>query len=110
MPDEDVDKLKACIELGFEFECSPEVELDQHLSDTLPTLGLYLAVNKNYNDSLLVSNVTTSSSSSSTVFGCETPSPLGSPHTAETMTDKVAEIAKNAGEIAKEIAFLYWGS
>ncbi|KAI4327455.1 hypothetical protein L6164_019914 [Bauhinia variegata] len=83
--DEDVDELKACIELGFGFESSPEVELDQRLSDTLPALGLYLAVNKKYNDSLLVSsksNITTASSSSSTVSDCETPSPLGSPHTA----------------------------
>ncbi|KAI4314964.1 hypothetical protein L6164_027819 [Bauhinia variegata] len=80
--DEDVDELKACIELGFGFDSSPEVEIDQRLSDTLPALGLYFAVNKNYNDSLVVSNKTNASSSSSTVSDCETSSPLGSPHTA----------------------------
>uniref|UniRef100_A0A5B7B4A4 Membrane insertase YidC n=1 Tax=Davidia involucrata TaxID=16924 RepID=A0A5B7B4A4_DAVIN len=62
--DEDLDELKACIELGFGFD-SPE--MDQRLSDTLPALGLYYAVNKQYYDS-----VSKPSSSSS---------PLGSPHT-----------------------------
>ncbi|KAE8680651.1 putative Glutamate receptor 2 plant [Hibiscus syriacus] len=49
--DEDLDELKACIELGFGFD-SPE--LDQRLSDTLPAL---------------------------VVSDCESiPSPVGSPH------------------------------
>ncbi|CAN1765435.1 hypothetical protein LINPERHAP1_LOCUS9635 [Linum perenne] len=48
--EEDVEELKACIELGFGFD-SPEVGLDQRLSDTLPALGLYHAVNKHYNES-----------------------------------------------------------
>ncbi|PON39795.1 hypothetical protein PanWU01x14_302240 [Parasponia andersonii] len=77
--DEDVDELKACIELGFGFD-SPEA--DQRLSDTLPALGLYYAVNKHYNDSLSKpSSSTLTASSSSTASDCETPSPLGSPHT-----------------------------
>ncbi|KAL3646282.1 hypothetical protein CASFOL_011462 [Castilleja foliolosa] len=45
--DEDLDELKACIELGFGFD-SPEI--DQRLSDTFPAYGLYYAVNKQYND------------------------------------------------------------
>ncbi|KAK4789877.1 hypothetical protein SAY86_017181 [Trapa natans] len=47
--DDDLDELKACIELGFGFD-SPEV--DPKLSDTFPALGLYYAVinNKPYND------------------------------------------------------------
>ncbi|KAG9450999.1 hypothetical protein H6P81_010964 [Aristolochia fimbriata] len=49
--DDDVDELKACIELGFGFD-SPEA--DRRLSDTLPALDLYYAVNKQYNDSVLV--------------------------------------------------------
>ncbi|KAG5061177.1 hypothetical protein AAZX31_01G172900 [Glycine max] len=80
--DEDVDELKACIELGFGFDSSPEVELDQRLSDTLPALGLYYAVNKRYNDSL-VTKTTPSSSSSSAASDCDsTPCPHGSPHSA----------------------------
>ncbi|KAK9285715.1 hypothetical protein L1049_024914 [Liquidambar formosana] len=71
--DEDLDELKACIELGFGFD-SPEV--DQRLSDTLPALGLYYAVNKKYSDT-----VSKSSSSSSSVSDYDTPSPIGSPHT-----------------------------
>lgn len=79
--DEDVDELKACIELGFGFD-SPESSVDQRLSDTLPALGLYYAVNKHYNDSLSKPlNTLTASTSSSTASDCETPSPLGSPHT-----------------------------
>ncbi|KAK4262293.1 hypothetical protein QN277_027873 [Acacia crassicarpa] len=65
--DEDVDELKACIELGFGFDSSPEVEPDKRLSDALPALGLYYAVNKSY-DSLFPK------SSASTP-----PSPVASP-------------------------------
>ncbi|PSS21281.1 Eukaryotic translation initiation factor 3 subunit A like [Actinidia chinensis var. chinensis] len=67
--DEDLDELKACIELGFGFE-SPK--MDQRLSDTFPALGLYYAVNKRYNDDV--------SKSSSSVSDCGSPSSVGSPH------------------------------
>ncbi|XVF59420.1 hypothetical protein PTKIN_Ptkin07bG0274500 [Pterospermum kingtungense] len=71
--DEDLDELKACIELGFGFD-SPEV--DQRLSDTLPALGFYYAVNKNYNDT-----VSKTASSPSAVSDSDSiPSPIGSPH------------------------------
>ncbi|KAL5541082.1 hypothetical protein UlMin_043368 [Ulmus minor] len=40
--DEDLEELKACIELGFRFD-SPDI--DPKLSDTFPALGLYMAVN-----------------------------------------------------------------
>ncbi|OIV92877.1 hypothetical protein TanjilG_01011 [Lupinus angustifolius] len=80
--DEDVDELKACIELGFGFESSPDVELDQRLSDTLPALGLYHAVNKNYNDSLAPKNASATSSFSSAASDSDTTvSPHDSPHT-----------------------------
>ncbi|KAF8405019.1 hypothetical protein HHK36_009915 [Tetracentron sinense] len=69
--DEDLDELKACIELGFGFD-SPD--LDRRLSDTLPALGLYYAVNKQYNDSVSKSSSASSESDASS-------SPLGSPHT-----------------------------
>lgn len=85
--DEDVDELKACIELGFGFESSPEVEPDHRLSDTLPALGLYYAVNKNYNDSLAPKNASATTSSSSVASDCDsTASPHGSPHTAAIFT------------------------
>ncbi|XP_062102035.1 uncharacterized protein LOC133810303 [Humulus lupulus] len=101
--DEDVDELKACIELGFGFD-SPEAD-HQRLSDTLPALGLYYAVNKHYYDSLSKPftfppppprpsppplpppppppppPMTLTASTSSTASDCETPSPMGSPHT-----------------------------
>ncbi|KAK8270714.1 hypothetical protein V6Z11_D11G213900 [Gossypium hirsutum] len=70
--DEDLDELKACIELGFGFEFDSH-EVDQRLSDTLPALGLYYAVNKNYNDIV--------SKSFSVASDCDSiPSPIGSPN------------------------------
>ncbi|KAI3441390.1 uncharacterized protein J3R85_002678 [Psidium guajava] len=47
--DDDLDELKGCIELGFGFD-APDV--DPKLSDTLPALELYRAVNKRYHRSL----------------------------------------------------------
>ncbi|GFZ21687.1 membrane insertase, putative (DUF1685) [Actinidia rufa] len=76
--DEDLDELKACFELGFGFGVlSDSPGMDQRLSDTLPALGLYYAVNKQYYDAV------SKSSSSSTVSDCDSPSPssVGSPHT-----------------------------
>ncbi|KAL4379871.1 hypothetical protein GQ457_02G007830 [Hibiscus cannabinus] len=74
--DEDLDELKACIELGFGFD-SPQV-LDQRLSDTLPALGLYQAVNKNYNDT--ISKHTPPSPSVASDSDSNISSPIGSPH------------------------------
>ncbi|PWA66060.1 hypothetical protein CTI12_AA318060 [Artemisia annua] len=45
--DDDIDELKACIELGFGFDD----EVNDHLSDTLPALPFYYAVNKRFQDS-----------------------------------------------------------
>ncbi|KAL1060892.1 hypothetical protein V6Z11_1Z061800 [Gossypium hirsutum] len=62
--DEDLDELKACIELGFGFEFD-STELDQRLSSTFPALGL----------------TTPSVSSPSAASDCDSiPSPVGSPH------------------------------
>ncbi|KAG8364256.1 hypothetical protein BUALT_Bualt19G0109300 [Buddleja alternifolia] len=43
--DDDLDELRACFDLGFNFE-SPE--LDPKLSSTFPALGFYYAVNQQY--------------------------------------------------------------
>lgn len=76
LTDEDFVELKACIELGFGFD-SPESE---KLSNTLPALEFYCAVNKSYNDTVLRSNKSSSSSSLSE-SDVSTPSPVGSPLT-----------------------------
>lgn len=69
--DEDVDEIKACIELGFGFD-SPE--MDQRLSDTFPAYGLYYStVNKQYYN-VGGSKVSPSETESDTM------SPAGSPH------------------------------
>lgn len=49
--DEDLEELKGCIELGFGFE-PDSPELDPRLSETIPALGLYCAVNKQYRSGL----------------------------------------------------------
>ncbi|KAK7837256.1 uncharacterized protein LOC111991658 [Quercus suber] len=61
--DDDLEELKACIELGFGFD-SPEV--DPKLSDTIPALEFYYAVNKQYSNSL------SRSSSSSSLMASDT--------------------------------------
>lgn len=71
--DDDLDEIKACIELGFGFD-SPE--MDQRLSDTFPAYGLFYAVNKQYTDTL-----SKTSSSSSVIADSESTLPPGSPHT-----------------------------
>ncbi|KAH7517986.1 uncharacterized protein LOC107427053 [Ziziphus jujuba] len=59
--DDDLEELKACVELGLGFD--PESsDVDPRLSDTIPALGFYCAVNKQYSNSL-----SRSSSSSSIV-------------------------------------------
>ncbi|KAK9166374.1 hypothetical protein Scep_001565 [Stephania cephalantha] len=47
--DDDLEELKGCLDLGFGFECSPR--LDRKLSDTLPALELYYAVNNSVSSS-----------------------------------------------------------
>lgn len=66
--DDDLEELKACIELGFGFD-DESLDVDPRLSDTLPALGLYYAVNKQY------SSLSRSSSSSSMVSDVDTESP-----------------------------------
>ncbi|KAI3722580.1 hypothetical protein L2E82_33620 [Cichorium intybus] len=81
--DEDIDELKACIELGFGFEHSPK--LDDRLSNTLPALGFYHAVNKQYFDTISKSSSMSSSSSSVSSYSYsvsepDLSSPVSSPH------------------------------
>jgi len=55
--------------------------MDPRLSDTFPALELYYAVNKNYYDHSASKPGVTATPSSSTASDCDSPSPLGSPHT-----------------------------
>ncbi|KHN43021.1 hypothetical protein glysoja_007551, partial [Glycine soja] len=68
LSEDDLDELKACFELGFGFD-SPEI--DPKLSNTIPALELYHAVNKQYNHHSL----SRSSSSSSLVSDSDIASP-----------------------------------
>ncbi|KAL9686615.1 hypothetical protein QQ045_031008 [Rhodiola kirilowii] len=49
LTEEDLDELKACIELGFGFEMSTP-KIDRRLPDAIPALELYYTVNKQYHD------------------------------------------------------------
>ncbi|XP_062091254.1 uncharacterized protein LOC133797386 [Humulus lupulus] len=71
--DEDLEELKACFELGFRFD-SPHS--DPKLTDTLPALGLYYAVHKQYSKSLSRSS---SSSSMCSDNDCESSSTIIDP-------------------------------
>ncbi|XP_019182407.1 PREDICTED: uncharacterized protein LOC109177496 [Ipomoea nil] len=67
--DEDLNELKACIELGFGFELdSPE--MDQRLSETFPAYSLFYSVNKHLNDTV---------SKTANASDCDTASSVGSP-------------------------------
>ncbi|KAJ7946057.1 Protein of unknown function (DUF1685) [Quillaja saponaria] len=69
LSEDDLEELKACIELGFGFGFdSPEI--DPKLVDTIPALEFYHAVNKQYNQSL-----SRSSSSSSLISDGDSRSP-----------------------------------
>ncbi|KAL9690353.1 hypothetical protein QQ045_010751 [Rhodiola kirilowii] len=49
LTEDDLDELKACIELGFRFEMNTP-KIDRRLSDAIPALELYYAVNKQYHN------------------------------------------------------------
>ncbi|KAK8511589.1 hypothetical protein V6N13_024220 [Hibiscus sabdariffa] len=97
--DEDLDELKACIELGFGFD-SPEV--DRRLSDTLPALGLYYAVNKNYNDTMVSKPCTPSPSAVSDSESI--PSPVGSPHAIVAPGDNPQAVKTRLRQWAQVVA------
>ncbi|XP_073312470.1 uncharacterized protein [Primulina huaijiensis] len=60
--DDDLDELRACFDLGFNFN-SPD--LDPKLSSTFPALGFYHAVNRQYSNSLSRSSSSSFSDSGS---------------------------------------------
>ena len=63
-----MDELRACIELGFGF--APESpDLDPKLVNTIPALGFYCAVNRQYGKSLSRSSSTSSFASECTDSG-----------------------------------------
>lgn len=47
--EDDLDELRACFELGFDFDST---DLDPKLSSAFPALEMYRAVNRNYSNSL----------------------------------------------------------
>ncbi|XP_022896815.1 uncharacterized protein LOC111410614 [Olea europaea var. sylvestris] len=66
--DDDLEELRGCFQLGFNFD-SPD--LDPKLSSAFPALEFYHAVNRQYSNSL--------SRSSSSFSDCDSVSSVGSP-------------------------------
>ncbi|CAI0556931.1 unnamed protein product [Linum tenue] len=89
--DEDLDELKACIELGFGFE-PDSPDLDPRLSDALPALGFYCAVNRQYNEIIL--SRTSSDSSISVGLGED----------AETVKTRLRQWARVVACSVKQLA------
>lgn len=74
--DEDLQELKGSIELGFGFQ-PDSPELDPKLTDTLPALGFYCAVNKHYTDRLSRCSSSSSISSDNDNVSCSSIIDLG---------------------------------
>ncbi|GAA0160125.1 hypothetical protein Leryth_027430 [Lithospermum erythrorhizon] len=99
---EDLDELKACIELGFSFD-SPE--MDHHLSDTFPAYGLYYSViNKQYNNESVSKQLSISSPPSSNMSEADSTSPLGSPHTIVSPGDNPQTVKARLRQWAQVVA------
>ncbi len=101
--DEDLDELKACIELGFGFGFDSPITEEDRLSDTLPALGLYYAVNKQYYDTVSKSSLSTSSFSSA-ASEPDIPSPLGSPSTIINPGDNPQTVKTRLRQWAQVVA------
>ncbi|KAI9180418.1 hypothetical protein LWI28_004626 [Acer negundo] len=91
--DDDLQELKGFIDLGFSFK-PDSPDLDPKLSDTLPALGFYCSVNKQYSDRFSRSassssffSDTNSGSSTTTIFD-----PEDSPQMVKTRLKQWAQV------------------
>ncbi|KAI3448110.1 hypothetical protein Pfo_004775 [Paulownia fortunei] len=74
--DDDLDELRACFDLGFNFD-SPD--LDPKLSSTFPALEFYYAVNRHYCNNLSRSSSATFSDSDTASFSGGSPGSIIDP-------------------------------
>ncbi|KAK4712205.1 hypothetical protein R3W88_006718 [Solanum pinnatisectum] len=94
--DEDLDEIKACIELGFGFDLP---EMDQRLSDAFPAYDMFYAVNKQYIDTF-----SKTSSVSSVISDCESTLPPVSPHTIVNPGDNPQAVKTRLRQWAQVVA------
>ncbi|KAL2460253.1 Protein of unknown function (DUF1685) [Abeliophyllum distichum] len=92
--DDDLEELRACFELGFNFD-SPD--LDPKLSSAFPALGFYYAVNRQYSNSL-------SRSSSLSFSDCDSVSSVGSPRSIIDPDDDPAIVKTRLKQWAQIVA------
>ncbi|GAB2227305.1 hypothetical protein Droror1_Dr00009121 [Drosera rotundifolia] len=108
LTEDDIEELRACIELGlgFEVERADEV-VDERLSMTLPALEFYYKVNRRYNEVVMGSSVAaedvspevaspSSSCSSLTMF-----SPGDDPETVKTRLRRWAQVVACSVRLTK---------
>ncbi|XVE66828.1 hypothetical protein DITRI_Ditri08aG0110900 [Diplodiscus trichospermus] len=92
LTNDDLEELKGCIELGFGFE-PDSPELDPKLSDTLPALPFYCAVNRQYSGRLSRSSSTSSMGSFSDAGSTSTIIDQGEdPETVKTKLRQWAQV------------------
>ncbi|PIN06052.1 hypothetical protein CDL12_21393 [Handroanthus impetiginosus] len=91
--DEDLEELRACFDLGFNFD-SPD--LDPKLSSTFPALELYHAVNRQYYNCSSRSSSASFSDTDSPSFSVESPrsiiDPGGDPAIVKTRLKRWAKV------------------
>ncbi|XP_052192140.1 uncharacterized protein LOC127801244 [Diospyros lotus] len=90
--DDDVDELKASLDLGFGFE-PDTAEKDPHLADSFPALRLYHAVTKQYSDYTQSRPPTASSSAPAAVSESDT----------GTMSASLSAIFDDTGDDPKKV-------
>ncbi|GER44829.1 hypothetical protein STAS_21744 [Striga asiatica] len=91
--DDDLDELRACFDLGFNFDST---DLDPKLSSTFPALEFYCAVNRRYCDSLSRSSSATFSDADTASFSVGSPDsiidPSDDPATVKTKLKQWAQV------------------
>ncbi|KDP45014.1 hypothetical protein JCGZ_01514 [Jatropha curcas] len=103
LTDEDLEELKASFELGFGFK-PDSPDLDPKLSDALPALRFYCAVNKEYTNSLLRSSSSSSILSDSDSSSTCSSSILDSGDDSETVKMKLKQWARVVAYSVRQVS------
>ncbi|CAH2051735.1 unnamed protein product [Thlaspi arvense] len=97
---DDLEELKGCIELGFEFE-PDSPDLNQRLSDTIPALDLYCAIQRQYSNHL---SRTSSFASECDVSNSSTTTIIDKGDDRKTMKQKLKQWAHVVGFSVRHIS------
>ncbi|CAA7058604.1 unnamed protein product [Microthlaspi erraticum] len=98
---DDLEELKGCIELGFGFE-PDSPDLSPRLSDTIPALDLYCAVQRQYSNHL--SRTSSFASESSDVSTSSNTSIVDKGDDRKTMKQKLKQWAQVVGFSVRQVS------